>query len=335
MQMALSYLWVTVASVLVLQILAFIINGFTVQQLTVPVVRTGLVVLVVVAPIGGCFGLISTRRMIGRLRVLASTTTRFANGDYTVRVPVSRADELGQLEAQFNRMAAQFVENIAQHQALAEENARMQERARISRELHDAISQDLFSLRTLANGLHSAVQSGASTRALEPHIAVLEQTTVTMTREMRALLLEMRPPALEGVCFQDAIAALADAYTTRLGIAVTTTIASVEIGANAEHALLRVIQEALNNAARHANATLIQLELVSQGEMAFLSLTDNGQGFDLSEANPTYGLGLRLMQERVGELGGHFSLQSAPDQGTRIEIQIPQERDNDTRPDCR
>ncbi len=333
-QITFSYVWVTVASLLVLQILGFIANGFTFERFSVQVMRTGLLLLVIIAPIGGLFGLISTRRVVDRIRNLASATTRFANGDYSQRVPVVRADQLGQLEEQFNRMAEQLVESIARQQELAEQNVRMQERARISRELHDAISQDLFSLRTLANGLHSAIQAGKPAKELEQHVALLEQTTITMTREMRALLLEMRPPQLEGLCFQDAIAALADAYTSRLGIAVTADIAPVTISANAETDLLRVIQEALNNAARHANAAAIQLALAAQGEMAVLTVTDNGQGFDPAGNEQPYGLGLRLMQERVNELGGRFSLESAPGQGTRIEIQVPQEKIHDPHRDC-
>ncbi len=333
-QMALSYVWVTVASVLVLQILAFLLMGFSLGQVTGPVLRTALVVLVVLAPIGGLFGLISTRGIVSRIRSLVSATTRFATGDYSQRVPVSRDDEVGKLEEQFNRMAAQLVESIAQQQNLAEQNARMEERARISRELHDAISQDLFSMRTLANGLHTAIRSGAPAEELEPHVALLEQTTITMTREMRALLLEMRPPQLEGLCFQDAIAALADAYTSRLGMSVTADIAPVALSANTEHALLRMIQEALSNAARHANATAIHLALAAQGEMAVLTVTDNGQGFDPAGNEQPYGLGLRLMQERVNELGGRFSLESAPGQGTRIEIQVLQEEIHDPHRDC-
>lgn len=334
-QMTLSYIWVTVLSVVVLQILAFIINGFTIRQLTVTVVRTGLVALVVMAPIGSLFSLISTHRIVDRIRRLVSATTRFADGDYSKRVQVVRSDEVGQLEEHFNRMAAQLDESIAQRQALAEQNARMQERARISRELHDAISQELFSIRTLANGLHAAIQVGAPAQELEPHIALLEQITITITREMRALLLEMRPPQLEGLCFAEAIAVLADAYTTRLGIAVTTAISPVVLGADEENALLRITQEAFTNSARHSNATLIHLELASKGEMAVLSVADNGQGFDPTLIGHPYGLGLHLMEERANELGGHFSLNSAPGQGTRIEVQVPQEINNDTSRDCR
>ncbi len=271
----------------------------------------------------------------GGILVLVRASTRFADGDYTQRVQVRRPDEVGQLEQQFNRMAEQLVASIAQQQALAEQNARMQERARISRDLHDAVSQNLFSLRTLIDGLQAAIRAGAETTALQPHIALLEQTTDTMTREMRALLLEMRPPQLEGLGLAEALQALAEAYTSRLGIAVTTSISSaVRLRAPTEQTLLRIAQEALSNAARHANATLIALSLAPREQMVCLTVTDNGRGMNLEESGKAHGLGLRLMQERVQELRGSFMLDTAPGQGTRLEICVPQEEEHDTRLDC-
>ncbi|HEX6557340.1 MAG TPA: sensor histidine kinase [Ktedonobacteraceae bacterium] len=330
--MTISYVWVTVASVFVLESLALAINGFSVLQFTGPVTRIILASLIITAPIGGLFGLITTRSLVGRIQHLVLATGRFAEGNYTQRVPVSRADEVGQLEQQFNRMAEQLVASIAQQQALAEQNARIQERARISRELHDAISQNLFSLRTLTDGLQSAIQGGARVADLQPHIELLEQTTNIMTREMRALLLEMRPPQLEGLELSEALAALADAYTSRLGIAVTTSVAPIILNATTEQALLRIAQEALSNAARHANATLITLSLAVCEQVITLTITDNGQGMSRDASDKSYGLGLRLMQERVQELQGSFLLDSNPGQGTRIEIRVPEEVAGDTRP---
>ncbi len=333
--MTISYVWVTVAAVLVLEILGLTLNGFSALQFTGPLTRIVLASLVIAAPVGGLFGLITTRGLVRRLHHLVRASTRFADGDYTQRVQVRRPDEVGQLEQQFNRMAEQLVASIAQQQALAEQNARMQERARISRDLHDAVSQNLFSLRTLIDGLQAAIGAGAETTALQPHIALLEQTTDTMTREMRALLLEMRPPQLEGLGLAEALQALAEAYTSRLGIAVTTSISSaVRLRAPTEQTLLRIAQEALSNAARHANATLIALSLAPREQMVCLTVTDNGRGMNLEESGKAHGLGLRLMQERVQELRGSFMLDTAPGQGTRLEICVPQEEEHDTRLDC-
>ncbi len=99
---------------------------------------TGVFWLVLMLLVGLVFGLLSTRKLVRRLRHLVSATTQFADGDYSQRVQVSRRDEVGQLEQQFNRMAGQLVESMAQRQTLAEQNARLEERARIEQELHTA-----------------------------------------------------------------------------------------------------------------------------------------------------------------------------------------------------
>lgn len=338
--MTISYVWVTVAAVTVLEILALAINGIIpgrgigLGQLSGRLISSLLVSLLIAAPIGALFGLMTTRGLVRRLHNLVKASTRFANGDYAQRVQVTRSDEVGQLEQQFNRMAEQLVTSIAQQQALAEQNARMQERSRISRDLHDAISQNLFSLRTLIDGLQTAIGTGTETTVLQPRIALLEQTTNTMTREMRALLLEMRPPQFEELTLAEALEALADAYTSRLGIAVATSIAPVVLNATTEQALLRIAQEALSNAARHANATLMTLSLASQERAVCLTVTDNGQGISPGESGKSHGLGLRLMQERVQELQGSFLLDTSPGQGTRVQICVPQEEEHDTRPHC-
>lgn len=102
------------------------------------VLASGVFWLVLMLPVGVLFGLITTRALVRRLRHLVTATTRFADGDYTQRVQVSRRDEVGQLEQQFNRMAEELVESMAQRQALAEQNARLEERARIEQELRTA-----------------------------------------------------------------------------------------------------------------------------------------------------------------------------------------------------
>jgi signal transduction histidine kinase len=281
---------------------------------------SGLALLVVTAPIGGLFGLVTTRSLVRRIRRLVTATTEFANGQYDQRVPVARKDEIGQLEEHFNRMAGQLAESIRARQELAEQNARMAERARISRELHDAVSQDLFSLRMLAGGLQRALPPDSP---LAPQIASLQQMATTMIREMRALLLELRPAQLEHLGLAEALEDLATAYRTRLGITVMTAIKTAPLSAAVEQAILRITQEALSNAARHADATAITLELTPQDQTITLTIGDNGQGFEPTRDETQHGFGLRSMQERVQELGGTFTLESAPGQGTRVQVSFP------------
>jgi two-component system, NarL family, sensor histidine kinase LiaS len=282
-----------------------------------------LLLLIIVTPIGVLFGWIATRSMVRRVQRLVAATTRFADGDYTQRVAEVHQDEIGQLERQFNVMAGRLVESLALHQQLAEQNARLEERSRISRELHDAVSQDLFSLRMLADGLHQATQAGTPTADLQPHIALLEQTTGNMTREMRALLLESRPMDLENGGLSGALQKLAHVYSTRLGIEVTTDLSPARLDVNAEHALLRIAQEALTNAARHSDATHISLSLKNLVNLITLTVTDNGGGFDADAGTERYGLGLRIMRERAEELHGAFVLKTTPGHGTSITATLP------------
>lgn len=278
------------------------------------------------APVGGLFGRMTTRRIVQRIHYLVTVTAQFANGNYAQRVQVAHSDEVGQLEQQLNQMADQLAASIARQQELASHNARLQERARISRELHDAISQDLFSLRMLAYGLQEKLPKDSH---LQPDIATLEQATTNAIRELRALLLEMRPTPLEHLKLSEALEEMAKTYQTRLGLTITTTITTVPLCLQVEHALLRIAQEALTNAVRHAHATEIMLSLVPQELAVLLSITDNGTGFDPHQSQLQHGLGLRLVQERVQELHGTFTLRSAPGEGTHIQACVPQEVTHD------
>jgi serine phosphatase RsbU (regulator of sigma subunit) len=99
---------------------------------------TGLFWLLITAPIGAVFGVLTTRGLIRRIHRLVNATAQFAGGDYSQRVPVTKRDEIGQMEQQFNSMAQQLVESMEQRQALIEQNARLEERTRIEQELRTA-----------------------------------------------------------------------------------------------------------------------------------------------------------------------------------------------------
>jgi two-component system, NarL family, sensor histidine kinase LiaS len=282
-----------------------------------------LLVLVITTPIGSLFSLLTTRGLVRRIRSLAEATKTFARGDYQQRVRINRQDEVGQLEHDFNAMADRLVESTSRQQELAGQNARLAERARISRELHDAISQDLFSIRMLAYGLQEALPRGSE---VQTQAATLERTSSRMIREMRALLLELRPD-LGQLGLVEALNDLAASYSTRLEMTVTADIALVSLLPEVEHALLRIAREALSNAVRHAHATHVTLTLTQHEEGVSLIIRDNGEGFEMDENQRQHGLGLNSMQERVRNLHGTFTLQTAPGQGTAITVFIPQKEE--------
>jgi NarL family two-component system sensor histidine kinase LiaS len=311
----------------------------------------GMVILV--APLlGGLFGSLTMRGLVRRLRTLTLVATQVAAGDYTMRVQQSSGDELGDLERQFNSMAGQLEESTAQLQRLAEENARLAERKRISRELHDAISQDLFSMRMLADGLQQALEGSELQPSLAPRLTTLEQTASNVIREMRALLLEMRPSSLQQSDLQGALEELALRYEERLGVKISTdvSVATGSLDPGVAHALLRVAQESVSNAVRHAKASAVTISLrlvvpsaveTVTGMLAVspsktparepsedtnvieLVVADNGKGLSFDGEAESSGLGLQLMRERIEELGGRISFQGSADGGTTIRAMVP------------
>ena len=210
--------------------------------------------LAAAVPVGVAFGLLSTRRLTRRLRRLATLTLEVADGDFQRRVRVSGHDEVSLLEENFNRMASQLQASLDANRRFAEANARHEERSRIARELHDSISQELFSLGVLAGGLRRALPAASP---VLPEVETMERTAGGAMREMRSLLLALRPAALEEADLSGAIEAVCHAYSERLGIPVRAEVGLTGLGAAGlppamEHAVLRVTQEAVANAARHA-----------------------------------------------------------------------------------
>ncbi|GGK82391.1 hypothetical protein Sme01_38190 [Sphaerisporangium melleum] len=227
-----------------------------------PLLAPGGLVLALVVPVGVVFGMLSTRRLIGRITRLAGVTTAVARGDFGHRVPVSGSDEVGRLEDGFNRMTEQLGAAVEAKRRAARADARQAERSRIARELHDSISQDLFSLSLLAGGMRRAAPE-----RLQREAKTMERTVARTMREMRALLLELRPVALEDAGLVPAIRKLCHAYQTRLGVAVRASLDEVPLSPAAEHAVLRLTQEALGNAIKHGavRPEVLLLDMVMPG----------------------------------------------------------------------
>jgi HAMP domain-containing protein len=209
----------------------------------------GVIILILLWPVGGLFGLFSTRRLIRRIRRLADGTSAMADGDLKARVPVSGADEVGRLERAFNSMAERLDAALQDQRRAAGTEARRAERTRIARELHDSISQGLFSTSLLAGGLRKALPPGSE---LSQQAESMEQSPARTMREMRAMLLELRPIALEEADLAEALRELCRAYGRRLGISISAQIDDpLPLDPPVEHAVFRVVQETLSNAIRH------------------------------------------------------------------------------------
>jgi len=297
------------------------IGGFTISP---GLIRTGAVILVLALPVGLAFGLLSTRGLTRRLQRLAALTLEVADGGFERRVHVTGHDEVSQLEENFNRMAGQLQASLDARRQLAEANARHEERSRIARELHDSISQELFSLSVLAGGLRRALPPGSPVLT---EVETMERTAGDTMREMQSLLLALRPVALAEVGLASAIESICHAYTERMGVRVLADLDPVILPPAIEHAVLRVTQEALANAVRHADADLITVRLRPDGGQVLLEVADDGRGFEVAAGETgTAGLGLCAMRDRVAEHGGQLTIDSAPGTGTRVRASFPVER---------
>jgi signal transduction histidine kinase len=150
-------------------------------------------------------------------------------------------------------------------------------------------------------------------------IRKLAESSVHVVRNMALLL---RPSMLDDLGLVPALQWQAREISKRTGMAVTVDAEGVADDLPEEHrtCIYRVVQEALNNCARHASAHSVRIQVVQQDARIRLSVQDDGQGFDSTHVR---GLGLLGMEERVTHLGGRFHLQSEPGLGTKLRIEIP------------
>ncbi|MGB7876629.1 MAG: histidine kinase, partial [Anaerolineales bacterium] len=216
---------------------------------------------------------------------------------------------------------------LAQRAAMAIENAQLyeqaqfaatvEERQRLARELHDAVTQTLFSSSLIADVLPRIWERNPEEgrRRLEE----LRQLTRGALAEMRTLLMELRPSALVEVELGDLLRQLSEAFTGRSRIPVQLDVdREIQIPPNVKVGLYRIAQEALNNVFKHANASKVTLVLRSQPEgVEELSVEDNGRGFDMSVVSSDH-LGLSIMNERSKEIGVDLTVDSQIGVGTKV-----------------
>ncbi|MFE9847816.1 GAF domain-containing sensor histidine kinase [Streptomyces sp. NPDC005576] len=222
---------------------------------------------------------------------------------------------------------------LAQHAAIALTNARLyersreltiaEERSRLAHELHDAVSQKLFSLRLTAQAAAALVdRDPARAKGELQQVAALAAEAVD---ELRAAVVELRPAALD----EDGLVATLRTQVQVLDRAQSARVTFESHGVRAlpaaqEEALLRVAQEALHNALRHSGGARVTVALTRRGPATVLRITDDGQGFDPTAVREAgRHLGLVSMSHRAHSVGGTLSVESAPGKGATIEMEVP------------
>ncbi|MHB8646804.1 MAG: sensor histidine kinase [Thermomicrobiales bacterium] len=229
----------------------------------------------------------------------------------------------------------QMVRVNREMRAAREENARLavaeavaKERLRFARELHDSVTQELFSMtlhaRTTLKNLDRA--GTPATDPVRQEVKILSDLAQAALAEMRMLIFELRPGALAEEGLVSAVRKLAASLSAREEIAIDVDAPSdrLPLATNAEEHLYRLVQEALNNIVKHAGArrAVVEMEIVEGGDRLVIAIRDDGKGFDATIAHPGH-MGLETMATRAKELGGECAIVSTPGDGTTVRITVP------------
>jgi signal transduction histidine kinase len=220
---------------------------------------------------------------------------------------------------------ARHEEGVRARQEAQELSARLlsaqeQERRAISRELHDEVGQSLSAL--LMEAGHAAASVPAGEGEVRRHVDAIKRLAEASVQVIRNMTLLLRPSMLDDFGLVPALEWQAREVSKRTGLLVLVCAeeSASELPEEQTTCIYRVVQEALNNCARHSHAQRVNVEVRKKDASVFLSVEDDGQGFD---AQRVRGLGLAGMAERVHHLGGAFRVTSRPGSGTQLEVELP------------
>ena len=205
----------------------------------------------------------------------------------------------------------------------AERSAAMAERNRLARELHDSVTQSLYSVTLYAEAAARLLTAGQPLMAAD-HLRDLRDTAQEALREMRLLIFELRPPAIEKGGLAAALQARLDAVEGRGGMQTELSVTGAEQAERVPFAiqeeLYQIAREALNNVLKHARAQHVRVHLDFQDTTTCVQVWDDGGGFDLAQVEDRGGLGLPGMEERAVKIGAELQVTSAPGQGTTVRV---------------
>ena len=267
---------------------------------------------------------IISRKITGPLIKLQKAAMELGNGKLGTLVEIETNDEIGELARSFNLMSEQLreKEELLQHERVRRMRAAFDgqdtERQRLSRELHDGLGQSLIAQKLRLESLK--LPETSETAAL---LSEMKQCSDNLVEDVRRISNDLMPAQLTQFGIIPALRQHCDEVSRYSGIEVTfdSTGNFDSMRRKTKTYLFRIVQEALNNMAKHAKSRSAVVEIVKTREHYFLSISDEGKGFDTEKPSP--GNGLNNMRERTILLGGIFSITSQTGQGTTIEIQIP------------
>jgi signal transduction histidine kinase len=203
----------------------------------------------------------------------------------------------------------------------AQAKAVLEERHRLARDLHDSVTQSLYSLSLLSRAAREALRAG-DTEHLDYSLTELELDTLHALREMRLLLYELRPANLESAGLVAALQFRLDTVERRAGLQIDFDLDDYAPVAPAlEVEVYYIVVEALNNVVKHAAASRVQVRLAHSDKLIQIRVADDGVGYDTRRTGQ--GLGLRSIRERVARLNGRLTIAGEPTAGAVVEVEFP------------
>jgi signal transduction histidine kinase len=291
-----------------------------VREIFVNGVAGGTVIILVVIVIA-----LMLARAVERPVAALSRAAEAAAGGAFEGVTAAGPREIAQLADTFNAMLTRRLEVERELKALSERLLLVQEeeRTRIARELHDDLGQALTALKMDVGGLLSMTQPSAADQSLRIRIMATLDETVTAVQRLSS---ELRPSVLDDLGLSAAIEAEALRFEQRTGIECELSLpkhAELRVSSPAATAIYRIVQEALTNVARHANASRVEVRLRERLEELLLEIRDDGRGITGDEMSDPRSLGLMGIRERADIAGGTVHFEGVAGRGTIVSVRIP------------
>ncbi len=270
-----------------------------------------------------------SRLVVSKLEKFVEAARRLSQGDLKQRIIFKGDDELKRLAESFNRMAGELKKKMKQEKKYISQiiGAQETERRRISRELHDELGQALTGIKYNLEIIERDLPENLF--GVKERLKEVEMLSAQILGQLRQLSHDLRPPMLDDLGLIPTLRWYVEQYGKRWKIEAHYEAVGFheKLDPELETALYRLIQEALTNIAKHAQADDVNVDLNRTDSAITVTITDNGRGFDPEEVLrmniQKRGLGIRGMQERVSILGGTIDIRSRPAAGTQIAIEIP------------
>ena len=283
--------------------------------MTFLLVTTGIM-FAVSLPVGAVFGWLVSRGLRKRLVNLSTAAQAWSNGDFSAAPSDKSGDEIGELTRALNRMAEQLQTHLHTRDALA----RVEERNRLARDLHDTVKQQTYAARMQLSAAKNLIATEPQVAA--EHLESALQLNRETQQELKLIIDELRPAALDGRGLAQALTDYANRWQEHTGIQVVTSISGERsLPLDVEQALYRVLQESLSNIARHAEADRVAVQLNMVADQVTLRIADNGRGFEPAAVSPN-SLGLSGMKQRMVEVGGDLTVDTTLSVGTRVTAEV-------------